>query len=147
MRKIEGIMKTLTNTNRFNLKKISFEYAFRPVYCFSRFAGLWPFSIVHDANGEIQKACVALYDILWSILMICFNLTLAYFTYKKLKEAQEKVDDLLRFIVLNIFLMSSLLVGAIGIVLDLINCNKLVDILGKLHKFDNEVRQYFNIFS
>lgn len=133
-------MGTLVNKNNFRMRKISFEHAIRPVYYSTRIAGLWSFTIVHDSNGNIQNARVSLSDILWSVLFICFHATLAFYTYKKVKIAQEKVENQLRFIVLNVFLMTSILTGIFGIVFDMINRDKLIDILRKFNTFDSEVR-------
>lgn len=132
-------MGTLVNTKNIQLRKLNFEHAIRPIYYSTRFAGLWPFTIVHDSNGNIQKARVGLSDVLWSILFICFHLTLAFYTYKKVKTTQLR-ENQLRFIVLNVFLLSSLLVGILGIIIDMINSEKIVDILRKFNAFDKEVR-------
>lgn len=129
--------------NNVQLRKFNFEHVIWPNYYFTRFIGLWPFSIIHDSNGNIQRARIGLSDMLWSILSICFYLTLAFYTYKKVKTAQEKeIENQLRFVVLNLFLMSSLLVGIFGIIFDMVNRNKLVDILRKFNTFDDEVRDF-----
>lgn len=125
------------------LKKLNFEHAFRPIYYFTRIAGLWPFSIIHDSNGRIQKTRVGLSDILRSILVICMNLTLIFFTIKKLNR---KYESSLPFAGLNMFKIVSLLTGTFQIVFDLINRKKLISILRKFSAFDNEVRRFFTDF-
>lgn len=136
-------MGPLVNENNIQSQKFNFEHAIRPVFYSTRIAGLWPFSIVRDSNGNIQRARVALSDILWSILFICFHLTLLFYTFKKVKTAQVKIENQLRFIVLSVFLISSLLVGIFGIIFDMINRHLLVNILRKFNLFDNEVRLSF----
>lgn len=138
-------MNTLADTKNIQLQKLNFEYAFRPAYYFSRFAGLWSFSIIHDSNWSIQRTRIGLSDVLWSISMICLNLTLAFLTYKRLKEGDEKSDT--RLVMLHIFRMAFLLIGVLEILLDMINRNKLVDILQKFNGFDNEVSINYTKFS
>lgn len=132
-------MQTLANAQTAPLRKFNFEYAFRPVYYFSRFAGLWPFTIIHDSNGKIQRARCGFFDVLWSILVICLYLTLVFFTYETLKREQAKIKNHTLFVVENIFEMSTLSFGALGIALNIINRNELADILRKFDTFDTEV--------
>lgn len=120
-------------------KKINFEHAIRSIHYLSHFAGLWPFSIDHDSNGEIQNARIGVSNMLWSILVICLNLTLVLSTYKKLMARGDTYDNSIQFVVFNISKMSYLLIGISGIVLDVINRNRLADILRNFSAFDNEV--------
>ena len=129
-------------------KYLNFEHGFRPAYYFSRFVGLWPFSIVHHSNGTIQRAWVGFFDGLWFIISICLKLALAFRACERLKTVREKPANRIRFIEDNTYDMSCFLVGVIATVLDMINRNKLVDILRKFNAFDNEVRFFFlNSFS
>lgn len=132
-------METLANANNAQLRKFNFEYSFRPVYYFSRFAGLWPFSIIHDTNGKIQEIRFCFFDVLWSISVICLNLTLSFSTYKKLMSRREHRKNDIALVIFYVSKTTYLLIGVFGIVLDMFNRNKLVDILVKLNKFDNEV--------
>lgn len=139
-------MDTLADAANVHLNESNFEHAFRPIYYFSHLAGLWSFSIIRDSSGKIQRARMNFFAISWSILFICLNLTLAFSTYVKLKAGLEKIEDQLRFIVLNTFLMISLLCGVFGIVSDVVNRHNLVDILIKFNTFDSEVRLVFRDF-
>lgn len=130
---------TLANANNIQLGKFDFKHAFRPVYCFSRFTGQWPFSIVYDSNTKVGKARVGFFGILWSILVICLNLTLALDGYEQLREEREKDVIHLRTLVGNIFGISSLLFIVIGMVLNIMNRHKFVNILRKLNTFDIKV--------
>lgn len=136
-------METLANAKIIPLRKLSFEYAIRPVYYFSRLTGQWPFSVIHDPNGTLQRARVGFFDILWPILMMCLNLILSLDSYDQLKGEQEKNVIRIRSAVEYLLDMCSFLFVAIGIVLGVINCNKIVDILRKFKAFDNEVRHFF----
>lgn len=139
--KLKTTMEPLTRSKIVSLKKqLNFEYAFRPIYTFSRITGLWPFSIIHDSKGEIYKPRVGFFDILRTVFIICLNLTLIFFQYKRFN--QEKFETKLPFAVLSLFKISSLLTGTFGIVFDLINRNMLINILRKFNIFDNEVRDF-----
>lgn len=131
------------NANNARLRKFNFENVFRPVLQFLHIAGLWPFSIKHYSNGKIRRARVGFFDIAWSILILCFDLVIVFSTFKKLKSGRAKDENRIRFVVYNAFKMTFLLFGAFGILLDVINRNKLVDILQKFNTFDNEVRFIF----
>lgn len=135
-------MKTFAVAKIVQLRKFNFEYAIRPVYYFSRLAGLWPFSIIHDSNGKIRRARIDVFDILCPILVICLNVLFSLDAYKSSKLGLKKHAIRIRIIVFTVFQISSLLFTAIGIALDVINRNRLVDILAKFDTFDNEVRYF-----
>lgn len=134
-------MHILGTTNNVSQTKFNFEHIFRPIYYFSRFAGLWPFSIIRNSTGKIQKARCGPCDILWMILVLGFNLTFALDAYIQLRKEQQKLVVHIRYIVESIFEICSFLFITIGIVLDVINRNRIVDILQKFNKFDHEVSQ------
>lgn len=124
-------------------RKINFEYVFRPAYYYSRFAGLWTFSMTYDANGMIQGARIGFFDILWPICVICLNFTLAYSAYETFTSKRDQFAYTIRFIAENIFQMSCFLFVVIGIVLNYIHRDRLIQILNKLNTFDNEVSYRF----
>lgn len=140
---IKGKMESLANAKNTQLRKFDFEYGFRPVYYFLRFTGLWPFSIIHHSNGKIQRARIGSTDILWLILITCLNLILAFFAIEILMSEQGIQEKRNQFILFSIFKMCSVLFEIFAIVLDIINRNKLVDILRKFNTFDNEVSIFF----
>lgn len=133
-------MATLATENHIQVKKFNLKHAIQPVYYFSRFTGQWPFSIVHDSNGKIQRARVGFFEILWSTLVICLNLTVSLDSYERFKAEQEKQPIRIRFIVEDMLDMSSVLFITIGIVLGAINGSRLVNILKKLNAYDSKVR-------
>ena len=139
-------MDALVNEDSFLWKHSNFEHGFRPAYYFSRFAGLWPFSIIHHSNRPILRARIGFFDGLWFILSICLKLTLAFYAYEILKTGREKHTNRIIFIVDNMCDISCCLFGVIATVLDMINRNKLVDILQKFNAFDDEVRFLYTIF-
>lgn len=138
-------MDTLVDLSSAETKQSNFEHGFRPVYYVSRLAGLWPFSIRHNSDGTIQRAHISFFDGLWFAIAFCLNLTFTITACARLKtgieaNGNEKGTLQLRIIIYDVLQTTSLLFGTIGIVLDMINRNKLVDILEKIIQFDNEVR-------
>lgn len=127
------------------LEKLNFNYAFRPIYYFSRFAGLWPFSIIRDSNGKIRGLRIGFFDILRSLLLTCLNLALAFGAYEEIRVREETHAESIRAVVFMIFQMSCFLFITIGVVLDLINRNKILNILMKFNTFDREVRHFCQI--
>lgn len=141
--RFERKMEPLAAANIASKKKFNFEHAFRPIRYFSRFAGLWPFSIVHNSTGTIQRTRIGPLNILSSILIIIWNLTLSLESYGKLRASHESHAVHIRFVVFSAFQISFALFTTIRISMDLINRNQLIDILGKFNTFDDEVRFFF----
>lgn len=109
------------------------QHSFQPVYYFSRFAGLWPFTIVYNSNGSIKGARVQLLDILWFLVSICFYFESLFNAMDEMKNSGEN----------KIFFISNippLLFGPICIALDMFNRKSLTNILDKFITFDNEVK-------
>lgn len=74
-------------------------------------------------------------------MALCLNLTFAFTAYERLMagiEGEEAFQT--RIIIHDLLQTTSLLFGAISIVLDMLNRNKLVNILEKIIQFDTEVR-------
>ena len=137
-------MEFLANAKNMHSKKPNFEYGFRPNYYYSRAIGLWPFTIVHDANETIQNSHVCSIDVVWFLASICLYLISAFYVYGDMiyEEDFESVKSYTYFI-FHLFLIVTLLSGACGIVLDMFNRRKLVNVLQKFIAFDNEVRFFF----
>lgn len=132
-------MKTIATVNIASMRTSNFEHSFRPLYCFSRFAGLWPFSIIRDANGIIQSTSIGLFDVFWSLFIIFLNFAVSLNVYKKLKAQHENNAIDIQYVVFAIFEISSFLFTIIRISLDLINRDKLVNVLKRFNTFDKKV--------
>lgn len=128
-------METLTDARN----ELNFQYSFRPIYYYSRVVGLWPFTIVHDSNGSIEKTRVRFVDALYLFISICSYLMAIFFTFTKLKPNAASYVHFIFFI----FQTTSLLLGVCAVVLDMFNRNKLANILKMLTAFDNEVGCFF----
>lgn len=142
-------MEPLANTDIALKRKLNFEHAFRSLYCLSRFAGRWSFSIIHDSNGSIRRARIGPFNILWAILIICLNLASLLDLYWTLKVEQEMEEEnhaiRIRFAVSAACQISSSLSTIIQISLDMIISERFADILRKFNTFDNEVRYFFKV--
>lgn len=121
------------------LEKHDFHTAFRPIYYFSRYMGLWPFSVAHYSKKKIRRASVALVDIFRSISTISLSSTLVMCAYEEIRTQKKYHMNTIRFVVFMAFQLSSFSFLTIGIVLDLINRNRLADILRKFNTFDRKV--------
>lgn len=121
-------------------KQLNFEHGFRPIYHFSWAVGLWPFSIRHNSRGTIQNARISRLDGVWFLISMCFHLSAIFYCYKNMVDLEDSNKTILTFSILyNLFQIKSLLIGAVGIILDMVNRHRLVNILGKFITFDNEV--------
>lgn len=133
-------MDTFAGAHNAQLKQLNYEHGFCPVYNFSRAVGLWPFSIRHNSKGEIQSARISRVDGVWFLISICFHLHAIFYFYLNMVDLKDSNKSILTFSILfDLFKMKSLLIGAVGIILDMLNRNKLASILGKFIIFDNEV--------
>lgn len=128
-------MESFENTSKALPKR--FQHGFLPIYYFSRCVGLWPFTIIHKANGSI-KARVRLFDSLWFLISICLYLTALYYTYKDIRNTLQK-GPYLTSIISQISQIPTFLFGAVGIAMDMLNRNRLITILKNFNEFDTEV--------
>lgn len=124
------------------LQQLNFEYGFRPIYYFSRAVGLWPFSICHNSTGAVQSARIRRFDGVWFLVSMCFHMLALFYYYRNMVDLEDSNKTILTFSILySLFQTKALLIGAVGIILDMRNRHKLVNLLGKFIIFDNEVGQ------
>lgn len=113
----------------------------KPTYIAARVFGQLPFTIHCNSNGELTRASVGAFDVLWFIGAIILNLVCVYFTLSSLQISFVIESSVLlngsRLITIFGFLMAP-----IFIVLDMINRNRLVKILRDLSNFDDNVRKF-----
>lgn len=123
-----------------NSTAVSFSYGFRPVYYLSRAFGLMPYSIVYDANGEIQKSQVKKFDVVWFVISICAYSFIAALVYWNMKLTHDpKVTSYI--LVLGDYVLSIVVItsGVYMIGMDMHNRFKFIGILKKLSIFEKEV--------
>ena len=132
--------RSQANTKTKLSKKYNFMYSFRPVYYFSRVYGLMPFTITFNSRGKIRGFEVGPFDILWFILTIVINLTLALLISKDTEFLRDTRSGSIILVggdySINIF---SMIFNAVLIVTDMCLRHKLVDILKKINTFDEKV--------
>lgn len=111
--------------------------ALRPIYLFLRLYGFMPFTIIYDPNNEIQELRVTVIDILWLLISLCAH-TLALFDYLNSDDAPtwQKYSAAL---IDHVYSISEVIFGVIGIMIDMCNRFKLIDIMKKFNEFDKEV--------
>lgn len=125
---------------RTRIDKGGFLYTFRPIYIFSRVFGALPFSIIYDANGDIQKAHVSVFDFIWFVGSIGMFIFFGYGSQQNLKLTQESMESDMLMLGNRMRLYSGLISGVIIISIDMKNRFKLIDIFKKFISFDKEVR-------
>lgn len=127
-------MESFNNASAGRPKKV--QHGFQPVYYFSRFIGLWPFTIAHNSNGSKKEARVHLIDGFWFLISICLYLTAIFYIYKRIMDLRTSDDN--PYVLVNSITNTVLLLfRAVSIVLDLFNRNSLVNILDKFIIFDS----------
>lgn len=127
-------------------KDFNFAYGFRPIYYFSRIFGLMPFTFVYNSKGKIDGLKVGLVDILWLIISITINLTMAFmilgstqylYYVKSTSFILEGVDY---FLLLVAAILNTTIIG-FGICI----ASKLVGVLKNIDSFDDNVRVPFHL--
>lgn len=118
-------------------KNLNFEYGIRPIYYLSRTMGLWPFSIVHDSNGAIQRAQIRRIDALWFVISIAIYFTATLISFECVNRAH--IGSLMILIFNYISQIVGLAFGTLIIAMDMCNRNRIANILEMFTAFDNEV--------
>lgn len=125
--------KTATST------KEGFSYSLKPIYFFSRAFGLLPFSVISNSKGEIQKAQVKVFDLVWFAISICVYLYCAQFYGSNLEIQDEQNDSYILDLGDSLILIIDLVAGAVTVALDMRNRSRFIDILKNLTSFDKKV--------
>ena len=119
------------------------QHGFQPIYYFSRFVGLWPFTITYKLDRSIKTARIYLFDSFWFFISICLYLTALFYTYKDFQYTENTEEN---YLIASLMTLTSdvlpLLLGCVGIVLDMFNRNRLVNIIKMFVIFDKEVRSF-----
>lgn len=144
-----SIMKVLyqCNTDDNNLPesyavqpvKLNFEYCIRPIYYMSRLCGLLPFSIARNSNGEIQAPRVKIFDFLFFTLSIIWYLFLTCNSFHDIQYWPNLNKSQVLTVSNYSLLIMGLIFGGLTITMDMFNRSRLVDILKKFIKFDQNV--------
>lgn len=117
-------------------------YSYRPIYYFSRFFGLLPFSLRYDSNGEIQMPKISKLDGVWFVISIVIYLALAKMVSLSI-EIQKNASSPILILGNKLLLMFGLIYGAIMIVENMCSRFRFVGILKMFTAFDKEASQHF----
>lgn len=123
---------------------LSFHYSFRPLYFFSRFVGLMPFSVTQSLNGNGLSARVTVYDLIWFILSIVISISLGVIDTTNIRLPQNSNESLTINVGDHLLLIFGLSVGTLSVALDMFNRKRLVNIVESFETFDREVSSIYN---
>lgn len=114
-------------------------YSYQPIYYFSRFFGLLPFSLAHDSNGELQAPKIRIFDGFWFIISILVYLAIT--NVSLLRTDIQKYPQSLPILILGneFLLVFGLIYGVIMIIENMCSRFKFVRILKTFINFDREV--------
>lgn len=119
-----------------------FVYSFRPMYYFSRFLGLLPFSFVYDSNGLIEAPRIRICDGVWFVISVAFYFILAMNSSQVIEIPYDAAplvtlsNSLL--LTIGLFNASAIIVLSMGVRF------RFVTILKKITRFDKEASQNEN---
>lgn len=118
---------------------VTFTHSFRPIYYFARIFGSMPYTIYCDSNGNAHEPKVRIVDGVWFVISMCIFLSMAFFSYRNMESLQNpNTSSYILILGDQILLILCLIFGAQIIGMDMLNRDKLVDILKKITAFDKE---------
>lgn len=126
---------------RCSQKSHDFVYSFRPMYYFSRFFGLLPFSFTYNSNGQIEAPQIRIIDGVWFVISVTFFLILAINS----SQVIEIPNDSAPLVTLSntLLLTVGLFNGAAMIVFHMCVRFRFVTILKTITTFDKEASSIF----
>lgn len=119
---------------------VDFIHGIWPIYLLSRTFGLWPFSIIANANGMIQRSQFRARDALWFLISMglfieAFNISIQGL-YPFLIYSRYGTISTIGY---SVFELTNHAFGIVAIVFDLFNRKQLAEILQGFSDFDNQV--------
>lgn len=137
--KMDGLRQMAAKRDNMR-KRRDIVYSYKPIYYFSRFLGLLPFSLKYDSNGEIQMPKISKFDGVWFIVSITIYLALAKIASLSI-EIQKNASSPMLILSNTLLLMFGLIYGAIMIVENMCGRFRFVGILKMITAFDKEASQ------
>lgn len=120
--------------------QVNFRHSFRPVYIVSRIFGQMPFTIAYNANGEIQRAIVNKLDGVWFACSLSVFIYMIFSAYEFFFMGPNSIHEIeVSFVGMFSIISISMIIGALGLILDFCNRSTFVDILKKTAIFDETV--------
>lgn len=118
-------------------KSLNINYCVEPGYLMCRIFGLLPFSIKYNVNGSIKAAKVNILDAFWFIGAIGLNL---FFSYREVTNTVFlDIDSSVLYLIFRTVSFVNYILIAFSIVMDMLNRNRIINILNDLISFDNIV--------
>lgn len=116
------------------------QHGLQMIYNYSRCVGMWPFTITYDSKRAIKEAHIDPFDWLWFLVSISLYLAALFYSYKNAwGKLPSNADFFFWHLIHAISEVPTFFFGAVGIVLDMLNRNILVNILKSIIAFDSGV--------
>lgn len=136
------ILQIECTAETFKISKTSnFLSSFKFNYYFLRVFGQWPFALVRDSNGEIQKHKIRILDPLWFIISMALYIAASITFYKNAQFERENPKFARKIINSGeyIRITLSLIFVALEIAIDMCNRRKLINVVNMFLRFDESV--------
>lgn len=104
----------------------------------ARIYGLLSFSINCTTNGEIKNCELRVFDILYAMMHIVMCLASSLLTFVYFNGPQD-IWGMILLSGMEFLLISAVLLGSVSIVLDMLNRNRIIEMLQKIQQFDKQV--------
>lgn len=121
-----------------NQKLTNFFDCVQPICVLARIYGLLSFSISYAPNGEIENCRLRVVNIFYAMLNITLCLVSSVLNFMHLI-APENEWGMIFLYGMHFFLISATLLAAVSIALDIINRNRLIEMLQKINHADKQV--------
>lgn len=116
-----------------------FSVAF-PIYVISRIFGFLPFSLAYDRKLRTTIVRVTVFDIIWLCLSLLLHIF--FFIFNWIADQQSQVTDS-RILIISgrLTLWGGFFMAIFAMLMDLLNRNRIWEIIVKFNEFDEEIHQ------
>lgn len=119
-------------------------HSFRPLFIYSRFFGLFPFSFKINVFGEVQHVKLTILDLFWLCLSIAMYSSLMAFVLFGPDNVESDLRSAHSLVLGDSFLfVYGFIMCIISIVMDLINRNRIAWNIQRFEEFDKEVNSIY----
>lgn len=126
-------------------KSTNFFDCIKPIRFVARLYALLSFSINYTPNGEIKDCQLRVFDIIYALTHIILCLVSSALTVMHFN-APENIWAMVLLSGMEFILISAILMAAVSIVLDILNRNRFIAMLQKIHQFDKQVISQNDLF-
>lgn len=125
-------------------KNCHYYYSIRPIIVLSRCFGLNPFSFKTNVFGEVYRTQITFFDALWFVAAITMYVTLTVLVSMHISLAPELESVYLLVLGDQLLLAFALVMCVVGVVMDMVNRNRILRNIQRFEAFDKEVNTKFN---